>query len=75
MTKLTLQQTTDMLEAMPIVSALWWFIENTNEEDPNRTDTFFYLRKRVGMYQISNRSERRFENLLEQMNKTRVAKG
>jgi hypothetical protein len=30
-----------------LVSDLWWFIENVNEEDPNCSENFFALRARV----------------------------
>ena len=30
-----------------LVSDLWWFIENVNEDDSNRSENFFALRERV----------------------------
>ena len=30
-----------------LASDLWWFIENVNEDDPNRSEGFFALRERV----------------------------
>ena len=30
-----------------LVSDLWWFIENVNGDDPNRSEKFFALRERV----------------------------
>jgi hypothetical protein len=35
------------LDDQPLVRALWWFIENINHDDPDRTELFFYLRARV----------------------------
>ena len=35
------------LKSVPLNDALWWFIENVNEEDPHRNDYFFALRERV----------------------------
>lgn len=34
------------LDKLPLVQALWWFIENTNEDTPYRTELFFHLRER-----------------------------
>ena len=31
---------------MALTKALFWFIENINEDDPDRTAWFFYLRER-----------------------------
>ena len=41
------------LETLPLVLALWWWIENVTEDDPSRTETFFYLRERVRTYSES----------------------
>jgi len=30
-----------------LVSDLWWFIENVNEDNPKRSENFFALRERV----------------------------
>ncbi len=30
-----------------LVCDLWWFIENVNEDDPKRSESFFALRERV----------------------------
>ena len=38
------------LETLPLVHALWWWIENVTVDDPSRTETFFYLRERVHIY-------------------------
>lgn len=35
------------LETLPLVDALFWFIENVNDEDPFRSEYFFRLRERV----------------------------
>jgi hypothetical protein len=44
---MTYDQTTDYLNGLPLAAALWWFIENCNEDDPHRSELFFYLRERV----------------------------
>jgi len=43
----TFDETKGHLEGLPLVAALWWFIENSNEDDPHRNELFFYLRERV----------------------------
>jgi len=36
------------LDTLPLVTALWWFIENTPEDDlAARNEIFFYLRERT----------------------------
>ncbi|WP_044275861.1 hypothetical protein [Burkholderia gladioli] len=35
------------LKGLPLVEALWWFIENCPEDLPGRTELFFALRERV----------------------------
>ncbi|HRO59385.1 MAG TPA: hypothetical protein PKZ27_02945 [Rhodocyclaceae bacterium] len=38
----------DFLSTQPLVSALWWFIENADSlEAAERTEIFFALRERV----------------------------
>lgn len=44
---MTYVETRDYLDGLPLVTALWWYIENINEDDPYRTDLFFHLRERV----------------------------
>lgn len=44
---MTLKQTKKLLDSMPLTTALWWFIENSNEDDKHRNELFFYLRERV----------------------------
>lgn len=44
---MTFKEVTDYLNGRPLVDALWWFIENSNEDDPHRSELFFYLRERV----------------------------
>ncbi len=39
--------TINYLNTMNLKNALWWFIENIAEDDPSRTEIFFYLRERV----------------------------
>jgi hypothetical protein len=34
------------LSGLPLVEALWWFIENIPDDHPRRNDVFFYLRER-----------------------------
>jgi hypothetical protein len=34
-------------DTLDLAAALWWFIENVTDEDPQRTETFFHLRERV----------------------------
>lgn len=43
----TFDETKGHLDGLPLVTALWWFIENSNEDDPHRNELFFYLRERV----------------------------
>lgn len=38
---------TDYLNGLPLAEALWWFIENVDDETPNRTTYLFRLRERV----------------------------
>jgi hypothetical protein len=35
------------IDTLPIVDALWWFIENVPADAPYRTEMFFHLRERV----------------------------
>lgn len=35
------------LACLPLVDALWWFIENVSQEDPHRNTYFFALRERM----------------------------
>lgn len=34
-------------DLLKLVQDLWWFIENVNEDTPDRNDKFFSLRERV----------------------------
>jgi hypothetical protein len=34
-------------DAQQLVNDLWWFIENVDDETPDRTQRFFALRERV----------------------------
>jgi len=34
------------VDGLPIVEALWWFIENINSDDSRHNDWFFYMRRR-----------------------------
>ena len=37
----------EYIKSRPLVEALFWFIENVTESDPERTELFFALRERV----------------------------
>lgn len=37
----------DYVNALPLQEALWWFIENGNEDLPGRSEIFFSLRERM----------------------------
>lgn len=41
------EQTKDYLSGLPMAEALWWFIENVNEDSAHRSELFFYLRERM----------------------------
>ncbi len=34
-------------DTVSLSDALWWFIENIDEEHPDKTDIYFYLRERM----------------------------
>ncbi|WP_168991992.1 MULTISPECIES: hypothetical protein [Mesorhizobium] len=36
----------DYIATLPLVEALWWFIENTPDEPAERSELFFDLRER-----------------------------
>lgn len=36
----------DYLKTLPLVQALWWYIENVTSDDPRASEIFFYLRAR-----------------------------
>jgi len=42
----TFAETKTYLDGLPLADAFWWFIENSNEDDPHRSELFFYLRER-----------------------------
>lgn len=44
---MSLDQTQAYLDTLPLATALFWFIENVNEDSPHRTALFFYCRERV----------------------------
>lgn len=58
---MTYTETRDYLDTLPTTHALWWFIENVTDDDPIRTDVFFYLRERFRSYQRDPKSEHRYE--------------
>lgn len=43
----TLEQHKAYLDTLDLTAALWWFIENVNDDNPHHTELFFYLRGRV----------------------------
>lgn len=47
---MTADQIKAYLDRLPGVLAVWWFIENVNDEHPHRQEIFFYLRERVRRY-------------------------
>lgn len=49
--------TRDFLDNLPTLNALWWFIENVEQDDPDRTELFFYLRERVRAHNTGNKHE------------------
>jgi len=44
---MSLEETKSHLDWLPMANALWWFIENSNDDDPHRSELFFYLRERM----------------------------
>lgn len=48
---MSLQETKDYLDTLPGVLTLWWFMENVTDENPDRSELFFYCRERVRRYQ------------------------
>jgi hypothetical protein len=34
------------LDTLPLLQALWWYIENVSSDDPDQAVYFFYLRGR-----------------------------
>jgi len=58
---MTATETIDYLHTLPTTHALWWFIENVTEDDPIRTEVFFYLRERFRSYQADPKAEHRYE--------------
>lgn len=43
---MTSQEQITYLDTLPLVHALWWWIENVTEDAPARDEVFFYLRSR-----------------------------
>lgn len=43
---MTAQEQITYLGSLPLVEALWWWIENVASDDPARAEVFFYLRTR-----------------------------
>lgn len=50
---MTYEETTDYLDSLPGVLALFWFMENVNEDDPHRSELFFYCRERARRYSFN----------------------
>jgi len=44
---MTFTETKKYLDTQSLAMALWWFIENVNDEALERSQIFFYLRDRV----------------------------
>lgn len=44
---ITEKEMIEYINTVSLVDALWWFIENVNEDTPGRTALFFRLRERV----------------------------
>lgn len=44
---MTVRTTKGYLATLPLVQALWWFIENVPTEHPHASELFFLLRKRM----------------------------
>lgn len=61
---MTVQQTTEYLDTLNLVNALWWFIENVNEDTPGRSEIFFHLRNRVRCHQDDPKAENWFAKQL-----------
>lgn len=61
---MTFEQIKDHLNGLPVVYALWWFIENMNEESAHRSETFFYLRERF--HGMDSKDEFKFTKDLEE---------
>jgi hypothetical protein len=49
------QTKTTKQELLDLCVDFWWFIENVNEETPDRTERFFALRERYREVVQSNR--------------------
>lgn len=64
---MTFEEIKNHLETCNIVNALWWFVENVNEESPHRSEVFFYLRERVRGYQGNPRLENSFAKNLKRL--------
>ena len=47
----------DYLANLPLVRALWWFIENVGDGTPHRTEYFFALRGRFAESKLLNDAE------------------
>jgi hypothetical protein len=43
----SLQDVVTYLDTLPLPEALWWFIENANDDATWRTEVFFHLRARI----------------------------
>lgn len=55
---MNLRETMTYLLDLPLVDALWWYIENVVTEHPHANDLFFLLRKRVREhYRLTNEDQ------------------
>jgi hypothetical protein len=58
---MTVTEAKDYLDTLPFGYAVWWYVENVTEDDPIRTEVFFYLRERFRKYQDNPKAEHRYE--------------
>lgn len=58
------QQTIDYLDSLPSTLALFWVMENVNEEHPQRQQFFFYCRERARQVQQNFKQEQKFDAIL-----------
>ena len=47
---MTVDQIKKLTDDMPLVQALWWYIENMPVDSPDRSEVFFHLRYRMRNY-------------------------
>jgi hypothetical protein len=52
------------LDALPGALALFWYMENVDDEHPHRTELFFYCRERARRYGTNWHAELKFDKLM-----------